>query len=229
LVKFETLDRKIIACRQCARLVSWRETVGTAKRKAFREPAYWSKPVPGYGDHRARILAVGLAPGAHGSNRTGRQFTGDASGRFLVPALHRAGLATRPDSVARDDGLRLRGLYLTALCRCVPPANKPSPAEILNCRPYLQSEIDLLAPRVIVCLGRLAFENVLKMHGLRASAFPFKHGAKYAVAATSGVRQRWLLCSFHPSQQNTLTGKLTPAMFDRIWAKARELAQLDPR
>ncbi|HSR21045.1 MAG TPA: uracil-DNA glycosylase [Anaerolineales bacterium] len=226
-MEFDTLDRKIIGCRQCARLVSWRETVGTVRRKAFRESAYWSKPVPGCGDRRARILAVGLAPGAHGSNRTGRQFTGDASGRFLFPALHRAGLANRPDSVAREDGLRLRGLYLTALCRCVPPANKPSPGEILNCRPYLQAEIDLLAPSVIVCLGRLAFENVLKMHALRPSACPFKHGASYKVAVASPVRQRWLLCSFHPSQQNTFTGKLTPAMFDRIWENARELAQLE--
>jgi len=185
---------------------------------------YWGKPVPGFGDPRAKILVVGLAPGAHGSNRTGRQFTGDASGRFLYPALHRAGFASQPEATSRGDGLQLRGIYLTASCKCVPPDNKPTPSEIVNCRPYLLTEIDLLNPRVIVCLGRLAFDGIIRIHDLRGSEFPFRHGAKYRVPLPSGAGHRWLLCSFHPSQQNTLTGRLTPAMFGRIWRSARRLA-----
>ena len=220
----EGLNRRIIACRKCPRLVEWRETVAREKRKAYGDWEYWGKPVPGFGDRRARILVVGLAPGAHGSNRTGRQFTGDASGRFLYPALFRAGLATRPESTTRDDGLGLRDLYLTASCRCVPPANRPAPVEIDNCRPYLAREIELLSPGVIVCLGHIAFSNILKIHGLRASEFPFRHASKYRVSAGHGRAHRWLLASYHPSQQNTLTGRLTPAMFDRIWASAMELA-----
>src|SRR5512139_4081345 len=162
----EALNRQIIACRRCPRLVEWRETVARTKRKAYSEWEYWGKPVPGFGSKRAKILAVGLAPGAHGSNRTGRQFTGDASGRFLFPALHRAGLASGPESAARDDDLVLHDLYLTASCRCVPPGNKPTPLELANCRPYLEREIELLSPKVIVCLGRLAFSGVLRIHGL---------------------------------------------------------------
>ncbi|MFH1184445.1 MAG: uracil-DNA glycosylase [Chloroflexota bacterium] len=220
----EGLNRRIISCRKCPRLVEWRETVARDKRRAYSDWEYWGKPVPGFGDMRARILVVGLAPGAHGSNRTGRQFTGDASGRFLYPALFRAGLATQPESTARDDGLRLQGLYLSASCRCVPPANRPTPDELDNCRPYLAREIELLAPRVIVCLGIVAFKNILRIHGLRASEFAFRHAANHQVPAGQGRAHRWLLCSYHPSQQNTLTGRLTPGMFDRIWASARELA-----
>lgn len=222
----ESLSRQIIACRKCPRLVRWRETVAQAKRRAYNDSEYWGKPVPGFGDPHARILVVGLAPGAHGSNRTGRQFTGDASGRFLFPALYRAGLATTTDSVNRDDGLRLRGLYLTASCRCVPPENKPTAQEVLNCRPYLEKEIQLISPTVIVCLGRLAFNNVLRIHSLRGSEFKFAHGARYQILAERDRTARWLLCSYHPSQQNTLTGKLTPIMFDEIWDAAKELAAL---
>jgi uracil-DNA glycosylase family 4 len=189
---------------------------------------YWGRPVPGFGDHRALILAVGLAPGAHGSNRTGRQFTGDASGRFLFPALHRAGLATTGESISRDDGLRLRGLYVTAACRCVPPGNKPTPAELQNCRPYVEEEIELLSPLVIVCLGQIAFATIAKMHALSPSQHKFSHGACFEAAARTDQGHRWILCSYHPSQQNTLTGKLTPAMFDRIWQRALELAQHEP-
>ena len=220
----EALNRQIIACRKCPRLVEWRESVARTKRKAFAGCDYWGKPVPGFGDERAQILAVGLAPGAHGSNRTGRQFTGDASGRFLYPALHRAGFSTMSESTARDDDLALRGLYVTALCRCVPPANRPTPGELAHCRPYLEREIELLAPKVIVCLGRLAFSGVLKIHGLRQSEFHFSHGEAHLITGTPYPSGRWLVCSYHPSQQNTRTGRLTGPMFDKVWATARKLA-----
>lgn len=226
-MELEALNRRIIACRKCPRLVEWREAVARTRRKAFAEWDYWGKPVPGFGDEQAKILAVGLAPGAHGSNRTGRQFTGDASGRFLYPALHRAGFSTISESADRQDGLELRGLYLTSLCRCVPPANKPTPDELAHCRPYLEREIALLQPKVIVCLGRLAFSGVLKIHGVRESDFEFAHGAVYLIPGTSSSSQRWLVCSYHPSQQNTLTGKLTAPMFDRVWIMARQLARHD--
>lgn len=225
----EALNRRMIACRKCPRLVDWREAVARTKRKAFAEWDYWGKPVPGFGDERAKILVVGLAPGAHGSNRTGRQFTGDASGRFLFPALHRAGFSTKSEATTRVDGMELRGLYLTAVCRCVPPANKPTPDELAHCRPYLEQEIELLAPTVIVCLGRLAFSGVLKIHGLRESDFDFAHGVTHLISDTRHAMQRWLVCSYHPSQQNTSTGKLTVRMFDRIWITARELARDEHR
>ncbi len=218
------LDQRIVACRKCPRLVHWREAVAKTRRRAFMAWEYWGKPVPGFGDHRARILAVGLAPGAHGSNRTGRQFTGDASGGFLFPALHRAGLASQPESISREDGLQLRGLYLTAACRCVPPANKPSPLEILNCLPYLEEEIRMLSPRVIVCLGRIAFVTVARLHALRISRHKFAHGACFEVAAAGNRARTWILCSYHPSRQNTQTGKLSSSMFDAIWERASELA-----
>lgn len=221
----EVLNRQIIACRRCPRLVTWREAVARERRTAYSAWEYWGKPVPGFGDGCAQILVVGLAPGAHGSNRTGRQFTGDASGQFLFPALFRAGFANKPESTSRDDGLRLRGLYLTAACRCAPPGNKPTPVELANCRPYLEREIELLTPRVIVCLGRLAFDGVLRVHGLRPSRFRFGHGAKYQLSIEAGRAYRWLLCSYHPSQQNTLTRKLTPAMFDEIWETAKALSR----
>lgn len=220
----EGLNKRIVACTKCPRLVTHRESVSQEKRKAYREWNYWGRPVPGFGDPQARILAVGLAPGAHGSNRTGRQFTGDASGRFLFPALFRAGLASQPESVSRDDGLRLRGLYISAACRCVPPGNRPTPLEISNCRPYLKREIDLLDPRVIVCLGRIAFDDVVRLHSLRPADFAFRHGSSYRLADDSRPNDRCIICSYHPSQQNTLTGRLTRSMFDRIWMRARTLA-----
>jgi uracil-DNA glycosylase family 4 len=218
------LNRQIIACRRCPRLVAWRETVALRKRKAYQDWDYWGKPVPGFGDERARVLVVGLAPGAHGSNRTGRQFTGDASGAFLFPALYRLDYSSQAVSSSRDDGLQLRDLYITASARCAPPDNKPTPTELANCQPYLEREIELIRPRVIVCLGRIAFGRILRILGRRLSEFKFSHGASYRVEAPEGGGSIWLLCSYHPSQQNTSTGRLTVAMFDRIWARARKLA-----
>jgi len=216
--ELELLNQEIIACRKCPRLVAWREEVARVKRKAYRDQEYWGKPVPGFGDPRARVLVVGLAPGAHGSNRTGRAFTGDASGGFLYPALHRAGFANQAEAVSRSDGLRLIDLYIAATARCVPPDNKPSPEELDNCRPYLQRELEILKPKVIVCLGRIAFERILKIYAVRNSMWKFGHGAFYQLE--NGT---WILCSYHPSQQNTLTGKLTAKMFDDIWQKVKEL------
>jgi uracil-DNA glycosylase family 4 len=217
----EKLDEELIACRRCPRLVAWREKVALVKRRAYRAWDYWGKPVPGFGDPHARVLAVGLAPGAHGSNRTGRMFTGDASGKFLYAALYRAGFASRPDSRFRNDGLTLTDLYVTAVCRCAPPENKPSPEEMINCRPYLLRELDLIRPRVIVALGRIAFDSILRLYSAsNMKEKKFYHGATYSL----GDGGLWLVSSYHPSQQNTLTGKLTVAMFDEIWAKAKSLA-----
>ncbi len=227
---FEALNREIIACRKCPRLVKWREEVARTKRKAYQDWDYWGRPVPGFGDPRARLLVVGLAPGAHGSNRTGRQFTGDASGDFLFPALHRAGFASQPAATSRTDGLALRDMYITASARCAPPDNKPTAQELDRCQPYLEREIELLNPKVIVCLGRVAFERVMKIfspprtagHGPQAvkrpSSMVFAHGAVFRLG--NGVR---ILCSYHPSRQNTSTGRLTKGMFDQIWQKAAEL------
>ena len=212
------LNKEIIACRKCPRLVEWREEISRTKRKAYVDWDYWGKPVPGFGDPKARVLVVGLAPGAHGSNRTGRQFTGDASGSFLFPALHRAGFASQPDAASRDDGLTLHDMYITASGRCAPPGNKPTMEELDNCQPFLEREIEILKPRVIVCLGRIASERILRIYSVRNSGLKFGHGAAYKLDAGP-----WLLCSYHPSQQNTLTGKLTVEMFDAIWVKAREL------
>ena len=218
----EKLNKEIIACHKCPRLVAWREEVARVKRKAYRDQEYWGKPVPGFGDPQARVLVVGLAPGAHGSNRTGRVFTGDASGGFMYPALYRAGFANQATAESRDDGLFLKDLYIAAVAHCVPPANKPAPAELDNCQPYLERTIQVLQPRVIVCLGRIAFERILRMFSIRNAAWKFGHGALYRME--NGT---WILCSYHPSQQNTLTGKLTTQMFDDIWEKARELLQLE--
>lgn len=231
--QLEKLNQEIISCYKCPRLVAWREEVARVKRKAYRDQEYWGKPVPGFGDPNARILIVGLAPGAHGSNRTGRNFTGDASGRFLYPALYRAGFANRPTAVSQNDGLRLTDVYLAASARCVPPDNKPTVEELNNCQPYLERDLEILKPKVIVCLGRVAFERILKIYGVRTPAWKFAHGALYKLNADSqnmsprrhGDADHWLLCSYHPSQQNTLTGRLTIKMFDEIWTKAKELIQ----
>lgn len=216
----QKLNREIIACRKCPRLVAWREEVAHLKRKSYQQQVYWGKPVPGFGDPQARVLVVGLAPGAHGSNRTGRQFTGDASGNFLFPALYRAGFANQPSAESRSDGLLLNDMYITASARCAPPANRPTPEELENCQPYLEREVEILAPQVVVCLGRIAFESVLKVYSVRNRAWKFAHGALYHLE-----RGPWILCSYHPSQQNTLTGKLTVEMFDAIWHKAKELLE----
>ena len=216
--QLDKLNDQIIQCRTCPRLVDWREEVARVNRKAYKDVEYWGKPVPGFGDPKARVLVVGLAPGAHGSNRTGRQFTGDASGGFLFPALHRAGFASQASAESRGDGLILKDMYITASGRCAPPDNKPSPEELNNCQPYLEKELEILKPKVIVCLGRIAFERILKIFSVRGAVYKFGHGASYQLA--NGV---WVLCSYHPSQQNTSTGKLTAAMFDAVWAQAKNL------
>jgi uracil-DNA glycosylase len=228
--QLDQLNQEIISCYKCPRLVAWREEVARVKRKAYRDQEYWGKPVPGFGDPNARILVVGLAPGAHGSNRTGRNFTGDASGGFLYPALHRAGLANQPTAISRDDGLTLKEVYLAASARCVPPDNKPTLEELNNCQPYLERDLEILQPQVIVCLGRIAFERVLRLYSIRNPDWKFRHGALYnldtdSVPADSPITAHWLLCSYHPSQQNTLTGRLTAQMFDAIWARAKSLLE----
>lgn len=218
--ELDKLNEQIISCRKCPRLVEWREEVARVKRKAYKDEEYWGKPVPGFGDPQARVLVVGLAPGAHGSNRTGRNFTGDASGRFLFPALHRAGFANQAEAESRSDGLILKDMYITASGRCAPPDNKPTPEELNNCQPYLERELEIINPAVIVCLGRIAFERILKIHDVRSSVYKFTHASSYQLA-----NGKWILCSYHPSQQNTLTGKLTMDMFDEIWKKAKTLIE----
>jgi len=221
------LHDEVVACRRCPRLVAWRERVARDKRAAFADQEYWGLPVPGYGDPRARILLVGLAPAAHGGNRTGRIFTGDRSGDFLFAGLFRAGLANQPTSIARDDGLRLRDAYVAAVNRCAPPGNRPTPEERAHCLPFLSREVRLLAGlRVIVPLGAFAWDGALR--ALEANAVPvlrprprFGHGA----AASAGPYT--LLGCFHPSQQNTFTGKLTPAMLDEVLGRAVALAGAD--
>jgi len=218
LDSLEKINSEIIACRKCERLVAWREEVARVKRRAYRDQEYWGRAVPGFGDPNARVLVVGLAPGAHGSNRTGRVFTGDASGGFLFPALYRARFANQPLAESRSDGLLLKDLYIAAVAHCVPPANKPAPEELENCQPYLERTIQILKPKVIVCLGRIAFDRIVKMYSVKSLGWKFAHGASYEL-----MSGHWLLCSYHPSQQNTLTGKLTVQMFDDIWVKAKEL------
>ena len=220
------LNEEVIACRLCPRLVTYRETIAREKRKAYRDWDYWGKPVPGFGDPNARVLVLGLAPGAHGSNRTGRPFTGDASGNFMYPVLYEAGFANQATATDRDDGLLLTDLYITAAGRCAPPDNKPLPAELANCAPFLDRELEGLKNlRVIVALGRIGFEaylNYLKRRTLIASKgqYEFGHGATYEMPDG-----RTLLASYHPSNQNTQTGKLTKAMFRDIFRRARTLAE----
>lgn len=222
MTNLECLHSDLIACTRCPRLVEWRELVGLEKRRVYRDHKYWAKPVPGFGDPEAEILIFGLAPGAHGSNRTGRPFTGDASGGFLYPALYRAGLANQPDSVSHDDGLRLYHVYITAAVRCAPPANKPLPYELKNCSSWTDLELSLLPNvRVYLALGKIAHDALLDYHGLRKSLYPFGHGTEYTLP--NGVT---LLSSYHVSRQNTNTGKLTAAMFDRVVARANHLAGL---
>jgi uracil-DNA glycosylase len=209
---------EIVACRACPRLVAWREDVAAEKRASFRDEDYWGRPVPGFGDPGARIVIIGLAPAAHGANRTGRIFTGDRSGEWLFGAMHRAGLANQPTSTARDDGLRLIGAYLTAAVRCAPPANKPTIDERDACEPYLRREIALLDDaRVYVALGLFAYEAACRVLGVKPRP-KFGHGLE--VSLESG---KTLICSFHPSQQNTFTGKLTREMLDAIFTRATEL------
>jgi len=208
---------EIVVCRACPRLVAWREQVAREKRAAFRDQTYWGRPVPGFGDPRATLLVVGLAPAAHGGNRTGRVFTGDRSGDWVFGALHRAGYANQPTSVDVTDGLRLRGAYVAAAVRCAPPANKPRPAERDTCLPYLERELALLSRvRVVVVLGQFAYDVVARLLDVRPRA-RFGHGVEVAAG------RRTLICSYHPSQQNTFTGTLTEEMFDAVFQRAREL------
>ena len=220
LSELEKLQRRVIACRRCPRLVEYREKVAREKRRMFRDWEYWGKPVPGFGDPKAELLIVGLAPAAHGANRTGRMFTGDRSGDFLFRALYEAGFASQPDSHGRKDGLRLHHCYITAVLRCAPPANKPLPQELRNCQPYLEKELELLrGVRAILAFGKIAFDRTLGVVGEHAdlpprAKMPFGHGASYELPA--GLPR--LFASYHPSQQNTQTGKLTRAMMGQVLA-----------
>jgi uracil-DNA glycosylase len=218
------LTREVVACRACPRLVEWREGVAREKRAAFRDEEYWGRPLPGFGDPRARLLIVGLAPAAHGGNRTGRIFTGDRSGDWLFGALYRTGYANQPTSVRRDDGLELRDAYIAAAVRCAPPSNRPTPEERDRCLPYLVRELDLLdRVRVIVALGQFAYDAAARVLAAAGSPLPvprprFGHGVE--VDSAPAV----VLCCYHPSQQNTFTGKLTEAMLDDVFTRAHEVS-----
>jgi uracil-DNA glycosylase family 4 len=225
----EKLNEELIGCRKCPRLVRYRENVAREKRRAFQDCEYWGKPVPGFGDPHARLLILGLAPAAHGGNRTGRVFTGDRSGDFLYRALFRAGFANQPASANRGDGLELRDAYISAAVRCAPPANKPLPSELENCRPYFERELDILRPRAVLVLGSIAMRaylGLLKGRGEIQSlaAFPFRHGASYQLP---GELPR-LFASYHPSQQNTFTGKLTEAMLVAVLRKIHRTLEKSP-
>ena len=228
----ERLTADVVGCRACPRLVAWREQVAIEKRAAYRDEEYWGRPVPGFGDPAASIVVVGLAPAAHGANRTGRMFTGDRSGEWLYRALWRAGLATRPESVAVDDGLELTGAYITAPVRCAPPANKPTIDERDRCRPFLERELALLErARVYVVLGQFGYQVLCGVMGVRPRP-RFGHGVEVALPARSDDEAsrgpRTILCSYHVSQQNTFTGKLTEAMLDDVFRRARQLAGEPP-
>ena len=223
------LEQEITSCRRCPRLVAWREEVAATTRRAFADEDYWGRPVPGFGDPAARVLILGLAPAAHGANRTGRIFTGDRSGDFLFAGLHRTGFANQPTSVARGDGLRLRGAWISAAVRCAPPANKPTPAERDTCLPYAVREVALLDRiEVVVCLGAFAWQAALRLrvaageHVLRPRP-AFGHGTEWGVVGRDRLP---LLGCFHPSQQNTFTGVLTAPMLDVVLSRARELTDL---
>jgi len=211
------LNEEIAACRKCARLVKYREEVARVKRRAFRDWDYWGNAVPGFGDPRARLFILGLAPAAHGANRTGRVFTGDRSGDFLYAALHKAGFANQATSLCRDDGLKLKNAYIAASVRCAPPANKPLPSETLNCRPYLERELLILQPRVVLALGKIAWDaylELLKQQGkiVSRAKFVFGHGAEERPVGGGPM----LVGVYHPSQQNTQTGKVTAAMYAKV-------------
>lgn len=226
----EPLNARIVRCRRCPRLVAHREAMAATPPRRYRGQTYWARPLPGFGDPNARLLLVGLAPAAHGGNRTGRIFTGDESGNWLFRALYEAGFANQPTSTHRDDGLRLRDAYITATIRCAPPANKPLPSEIANCEPYLLEELELLSRvRVVVGLGRVGWLAYLRARRVQGRGLPrplpqFAHGA--AVTFEDGVT---LIASYHPSQQNTFTGKLTRAMLRDVFTKARRLLRANDR
>ncbi len=250
---WQKLETEIITCRACPRLVTWREQIAHEKRRAYREWDYWGRPVPGFGDPAARLLVIGLAPGAHGSNRTGRMFTGDSSGDTLYTALHRAGFASQPISRYRGDGLTLTDAFITAVARCAPPGNRPTPEEIATCRPFLRRELTLMSQvQVIVALGQIAFNNCLRLlrdygyqpteaeakaEGKETQFAPsrppspvprppqFGHGRRYSFVNTPSASHKHLIASYHPSRQNTQTGRLTQAMLDEVFVLAKSLLE----
>ena len=218
----EHLERDIVECRACPRLVEWREQVAADKRAAYRDEEYWGRAVPGFGDPAAQVVVVGLAPAAHGANRTGRVFTGDRSGDFLYGSMYRTGFANQPESVSLHDGLELRNAWVTAAVRCAPPANKPTVDERDRCRPFIERELDLLDARVFVALGQFGYQVACSVLDVRPRP---KFGHAVEVDAGAG---RTIVCSFHPSQQNTFTGRLTEDMLDAVFSRAAELAALPP-
>ena len=224
--KLQEIEREVVSCRACPRLVDWREAVAADPPKRFRGEEYWARPVPAFGDRDASIVVVGLAPAANGANRTGRMFTGDRSGDWLYAALHRAGLANQPQSVDRDDGLELRGVWISAAVRCAPPANKPTTQERDRCLPFLARELaELPAARVVLALGAFGWDGALRALAARGLEIPrprprFGHGAEARIGGEAGMT---LLGSYHPSQQNTFTGKLTEEMLDRVLVRAQEI------
>jgi uracil-DNA glycosylase len=224
--RLRVLNEEIILCRECPRLVKHREKMAREKRRAYREWTYWGKPVPGFGDAQAQLLILGLAPAAHGANRTGRMFTGDRSGDFLYAALHKAGFANQATSLHRDDELRLNNVYISATCRCAPPENKPVPQEIANCRRYLEQEIEILKPKAVLALGKIAWDaylEILKQRRVIASRtlYKFAHGAECEVKVNSPR----LFGIYHPSQQNTQTGRVTPAMYASVLRRIRHFLE----
>ena len=226
---WQVLSEDIVTCRACPRLTAWREQVAHQKRRAYREWDYWGRPVPGFGDPRARLLIVGLAPGAHGSNRTGRMFTGDSSGDTLYAALYRAGFANQPTAQCANDGLELSDAYITAVARCAPPGNRPSGEELAACRPFLAREWALMPQvRVVLALGQIAFAGCLLLlqdAGYSAPRLKFSHGLHYAFPASHAAGPKHLMTTYHPSRQNTQTGRLTPAMLDEVLGIARSLLE----
>jgi uracil-DNA glycosylase len=224
---WKTHNYQLINCRLCPRLVNWREDVARKRKRAYNNWEYWGKPILGFGDRESRVLIVGLAPAAHGGNRTGRIFTGDSSADFLMKALYRAGFANQPTSNHKKDGLELRDAFISAVCRCAPPDNKPTIQELDNCRPYLEHEFELLENvKIVVALGQIAFNGVLRV--LRSRGYPF-HKLKFAHSAIYVVQGApALIASYHPSRQNTQTGRLTESMFDEVWEKVKIVLTLDP-
>lgn len=224
-VELSKARQSIVECERCPRLREYCKSIGEKKRRAYREQTYWARPVPGFGDPNARVLILGLAPGAHGANRTGRPFTGDGSGYFMYPVLHEAGFANQPEGISADDGLKLRGAWIASVVRCAPPGDKPTPQEIRNCADHLAAEIEALRRvRVIVCLGKIAFDGYmayLRNRGIvqRKSDYPFAHGSCYFLP-----NKIHFMCSYHPSLRNTNTGRLDAAMFLQIFVRARKLA-----
>ena len=219
VLQLEAIEKEVVACGACPRLVAWREKVAKEKRAAYKDQEYWGLPVPGFGDPKARILIVGLAPGAHGANRTGRVFTGDRSGDFLYASLHRSGLANQPESVGLGDGLKLENVFITSPVKCVPPANKPNQKERSRCRPFFEREISaLINVKVIVALGQIGYTSAAVEFGLNPKP-KFSHGLEIEIDTN-----RKLLCSYHVSQQNTFTGRLTESMFDTVIERAKIIA-----